>query len=290
MFAINGITGKVGGAAARALLKAGHPVRAVVRDRAKAAAWEALGVELAVAEASDAAALTRAYEGTAGIFVMVPPNFSPDANYTQARAVSAAQVQAIGAAGVPRVVALSSIGSEQGSGLGLITQTHILEQALAALSVPTAILRPGWFMENSLWDIAPARDTGVLGCFLQPLERAHPMVATQDIGRVVADTLLQSWQGRRVIEIEGPRRYSQLDVAEAMGRAVGRSVVAQTVPHDTWEALFKAGGTERPAPRIEMVDGFNTGWIAFDPKSGNEHVTGTTSLDAVLAQLANEAR
>ncbi|NEK55948.1 NmrA family NAD(P)-binding protein, partial [Rhizobium leguminosarum] len=32
MFAITGITGKVGGAVARQLLAAGQPVRAVVRD------------------------------------------------------------------------------------------------------------------------------------------------------------------------------------------------------------------------------------------------------------------
>ncbi len=39
MYAITGVTGKVGGAAARALLDAGHAVRAVLRDKKKAAEW-----------------------------------------------------------------------------------------------------------------------------------------------------------------------------------------------------------------------------------------------------------
>jgi uncharacterized protein YbjT (DUF2867 family) len=39
MYAITGITGKVGGAVARTLLAAGQPVRAVVRDAAKARSW-----------------------------------------------------------------------------------------------------------------------------------------------------------------------------------------------------------------------------------------------------------
>jgi NAD(P)H dehydrogenase (quinone) len=43
MYAITGITGKVGGEPARTLLAAGWPVRAVVRDQAKRAAWLALG-------------------------------------------------------------------------------------------------------------------------------------------------------------------------------------------------------------------------------------------------------
>jgi uncharacterized protein YbjT (DUF2867 family) len=50
MYAITGITGKVGGALAATLLAAGLPVRAVVRDATKGAAWAARGCEFAVAE------------------------------------------------------------------------------------------------------------------------------------------------------------------------------------------------------------------------------------------------
>ena len=39
MYAITGITGKVGGALARSLLAERVPVRAVLRDEAKAAEW-----------------------------------------------------------------------------------------------------------------------------------------------------------------------------------------------------------------------------------------------------------
>jgi NAD(P)H dehydrogenase (quinone) len=43
MFAVTGITGKVGGTVADSLLKAGLPVRAIVRDKAKGAPWAARG-------------------------------------------------------------------------------------------------------------------------------------------------------------------------------------------------------------------------------------------------------
>jgi nucleoside-diphosphate-sugar epimerase len=46
MYLVMGITGKVGGATARHLLKQGKQVRALVRDREKAAKWADQGVEL----------------------------------------------------------------------------------------------------------------------------------------------------------------------------------------------------------------------------------------------------
>src|SRR5467141_3278207 len=55
--AITGITGKVGGAVARALLSAGQRVRAVVRDANKGRFWSELGCEVAIAEMEDAEAL-----------------------------------------------------------------------------------------------------------------------------------------------------------------------------------------------------------------------------------------
>ena len=66
MFLITGITGKVGGAAARHLLNKGKQVRALVRDPAKAAAWSANGVELVEGEWADPIAMTRALEGVEG--------------------------------------------------------------------------------------------------------------------------------------------------------------------------------------------------------------------------------
>jgi hypothetical protein len=68
MYAITGITGKVGGTMARALLAAGQPIRAVVRDAKKGEAWAALGGEIAFAEMEDTAALTKAVIGAAAIF------------------------------------------------------------------------------------------------------------------------------------------------------------------------------------------------------------------------------
>src|SRR5260221_5705035 len=75
MYAITGITGQVGGALARALLAANQPVRAVLRDAAKAPAWTARGCEIAVAEIEDATALTMAFTAADDVFILLPPQF-----------------------------------------------------------------------------------------------------------------------------------------------------------------------------------------------------------------------
>jgi len=57
MFTILGITGKVGGATAQALLAAGKKVRGIVRDKSKATRLAKQGVELVTGDVSDAESL-----------------------------------------------------------------------------------------------------------------------------------------------------------------------------------------------------------------------------------------
>jgi NAD(P)H dehydrogenase (quinone) len=75
---------------------------------------------------------------------------------------------------------------------------------------------------------------------------------------------LEDWTGRRILEIEGPKRYSPNEAASLLRAAIGRPVSAYAVPRDQWEALFRAQGTAWPPPRIAMLDGFNSGWIDFE--------------------------
>ena len=72
MYLVMGITGNVGGATARHLLTQGKQVRALVRNREKAAKWADQGVELVDGDWSDATAITAALKGVEGAFVMLP--------------------------------------------------------------------------------------------------------------------------------------------------------------------------------------------------------------------------
>ncbi|MGY4638559.1 NmrA family NAD(P)-binding protein [Pseudomonas sp. TE24901] len=281
MYVITGITGKVGGALARNLLKAGQPVRAVIRDEAKAAYWADLGCEVAFAQMEDAQALTVAFKGATGVFILPPPGFDPLPGFPEARAVIAAVSQALQAAAPKKVLCLSTIGA-QAEQVNLLTQRTLMEQALGALDLPVTFLRPGWFMENAAYDVITARETGVIHSFLHPLDKAIPMIATADIGVLAAQLLQQDWSGQRVVELEG-QWVSPNDIAQALAQILERDVRAEVVERDTWEALLRSQGAQNPLPRMRMVDGFNEGWICFE----HEHVIkGSTPLLTVLRELA----
>jgi NAD(P)H dehydrogenase (quinone) len=286
MYAVMGITGNVGGAVARGLLAKGEKVRGLVRNPEKAAEWQKQGVELFKADYDDVEALTAAFTGVAGVFIMVPPNFAPTPGFAETKATLSVLHEALSRALPAKAVYLSSIGAEQASGLGLITSSHLLEETLRDLPFAHAFLRAGWFLENSAGDVASARDEGKIRFQLDPLDRKFPLVATADIGKVGAETLTQNWTGIRHIEVAGPESYSPRDLADAFAKAVGHPVEAVAVPRAEWETLWVSQGMPegRTSPRAEMVDAFNSGWIHFGVP-GTEHVDGVTPLHEVITHL-----
>lgn len=286
MFAVMGITGQVGGQVARNLLRAGQPVRAIVREASKAEPWIAMGCEAAVASFDDLASLTVALKGVQGAFLMIPPDYDPAPGFPHIRAIIDTIRQAVEAARPGKLVYLSTVGA-QVEAFSLLNNARMIEQALRDLPIATAFVRPAWFMENAAWDVAAAR-SGVAPSFLQPLEHPIPMVATADIGRTIAEVLQEDWSGSRVVELEGPKRYSANDIAAGFAAALGHPVRMEPVPRDTWEALFRAQGMQHPEPRMRMLDGFNEGWIDFE--HGKEPVRkGSITLENVLRELVERA-
>jgi uncharacterized protein YbjT (DUF2867 family) len=284
MFAITGITGQVGGVVARTLLTAGKNIRAVVRDTAKGETWTRQGCEVALAPMDDPEALRAAFAGTEGVFVLLPPNYDPSPGFPESRSIIAGLRKALEDAQPERVVFLSTVGA-QATSENLLSQLSLMEQALRTLPLPVTFLRPAWFMENAAWDLPPARDTGVIPSFLQPLDRKIPMVGTADVGRVAAELLQESWNGNRVVELEGPKRISPNDIAASYAHLLGRAVSPRAAPRDTWEALFRSQGMHNPTPRMRMLDGFNEGWITFE----HDTLKGRVELQTVLRGIIERA-
>ena len=217
----------------------------------------------------------------------MPPNFDPSPDFREARAIAATLRTALDAARPSRIVYLSTIGA-QATQPNLLTQHSIIERVLGDLPVPITFLRPGWFMENSSWDVAPATSSGVIPSFLQPLDKPVPMVATADIGRVAAELMRETWNGHRVVELEGPHRVTPDEIAATFARLLGRPVKIEAVPRETWESLFLSQGMKNPTPRIQMLDGFNEGWIEFEQGEVGSR-KGKVALETVLRSLIERA-
>jgi NAD(P)H dehydrogenase (quinone) len=286
MFAVTGITGQVGAAVARGLLAAAQPVRAVMRDRSKSAPWARLGCDIAIADLEDTGALTTAFEGTAGVFAMLPPVFDPAPGFPEATRLIGLLRAALAGAKPGRVVALSTVGADAPRP-NLLNVLGRLEEALCSLPMPVSFLRAAWFMENAAWDIAAAR-SGLIQSYLQPLDRAVPMISTEDVGRTAAALLQERWEGTRVVELESAQRVSPNALAAAFAEVLGTPVRAQVVPRDQWESIFRAQGMKNPAPRMQMLDGFNAGWIDFADRGAHARKGSIDIRQAVAALIQRE--
>jgi len=287
MYAITGITGQVGGAVARSLLKAGKQVRAVVRSADKGAPWAALGCDVAVADNTDVAAMTAAFAGAEGVFVLMPPTYDPVPGYALTVAAIAAIRDALSAAKPAKAVVLSTVGGHVARE-NLLNNLKMTEDGLRELPIPVAFLRAAWFMENASWDLDAAR-TGSIQSYLQPLDRAIGMVSTEDIGTNAADLLQETWSGARVVELDGPQSVSPNDIAGAFAQALGHPVEVTAVPRDQWEPTFRAQGAQNPIPRIQMLDGFNEGWLVFEG-GAVEQRHGSTTLQQAIDRLVHPAK
>jgi len=289
MFLVMGLTGKAGGATAKHLLAQGKEVRAVVRDRGRAAHWASQGVELIEGDWNDPAAIEQALKGVEGAFVMLPSVWAPSPDYKEAKGVIANYVGALTKAAPPRVVALSSMGANRTSGLGMITALSLLERGFRDLASPIASVRAGGFFENFLYGLQVAQG-GMLPVYYNPTNRKSTMVATNDIGREVATLLTgPAWSGQRVIELGS--MVSADEVAAQLGEVLNRDVKALAIPRAGWAEAFERFGIPKghTGPAEEMFDAVNAGWMDLGVE-GTEQVAGTTSARDVFAAAQNAAK
>ncbi|MEW9623385.1 NmrA family NAD(P)-binding protein [Rhodanobacter geophilus] len=288
MFLVMGITGKVGGATATHLLTQGKKVRALVRDRAKAASWAGQGVELVDGDWNDALSIERALKDVDGAFVMLPPIWAPSPDFREARGVVANYVEALTKAPVSRVVALSSMGANRTGGTGLITALSLLEQGLRDLTMPTAYVRAGGFFENFLYGLHIAQG-GTLPVFYDPTNRKSTMVATDDIGAEIAALLSgPAWPGHRCIELGS--MVSADEVATQLGEVMKLDVKAVAIPRAGWPAAFEQFGIPKgqSGPAETMYEAVNAGGMDLGVES-TEHVPGATSARDVFAAAQGAA-
>jgi NAD(P)H dehydrogenase (quinone) len=91
-----------------------------------------------------------------------------------------------------------------------------------------------------------------------------------------------------VVELEGPERVAPNEIGIAFAKILGHPVRMEIVPHASWESLFQSQGMKNPTPRIQMLDGFNEGWIEFEGGEVNVR-KGSTRLETVIQTLVDRA-
>ena len=265
MFVIMGATGNTGSAVAETLLSWKQPVRIVVRSADKTASWKAKGAEIAVASLDDVSALTKAFEGANGLYLLVPPNYGASLWLADQRARMDRAAEAVKSTGIGHVVFLSSVGGHIAEGTGPIRAARSGEQKLGEVAKNLTILRPCYFMENWAPGIGIAKSQGILPTFIAPRVKV-PMIATRDIGRVGAEQLMAGGTGKQIVELAGPEEYTPDEVAAALGQILGKAVSAQHAPLSAVVPTFKSFGFSDEAAKLfeEMYASFSTGAIGYE--------------------------
>jgi uncharacterized protein YbjT (DUF2867 family) len=288
MFVITGATGNTGSVAAEALLDAGKQLRVVVRNAAKAAHLAARGAEVVEADLSDEGAMTDAFRGAEGAYLLSPPDVTLADFFVARKRLIDGLARAVKAAEVKHVVFLSSIGAQHGSGTGMIVSTYAGEQALRATGLPVTFVRAAYFIENWASVLQPARQDGVLPSFIAA-SRALPMVASRDIGKTVARALLDGPRGTRIVELAGPAEVSPAEIAEKLSQILGRAVNVAEVPLEAAVPTFRSFGfSESVAEGFrQMYEGIADGKVSWEG-GGAEAARGTTSLATALGSLTGK--
>jgi uncharacterized protein YbjT (DUF2867 family) len=287
MYVIIGATGNTGVPIVETLLSGGKRVRAVGRHLDRLRPLADKGADVFVADVEDRAALTQAFDGARGVYLMTPPNpTSKDYRSDQGRMI-AAMTHALTAAKVPYAVTLSSMGADKPNGTGPVVGLYHLEQSLNRIQGLNVLhLRAGYFMENLLAQVhVIAAMTSTAGLFHPDLR--IPMIATRDVAAAAADALLRlDFEGTNTRELLGQRDISMNEATAIIGRAIGRPDLAYSpVPEEEFkEALTHLGVSPDMADLIsEMCAAMNSGHMrALEPRSPAN--TTTTSFETFLAE------
>ncbi len=263
VIAVVGATGHIGTVLTDELLKKGHEVRALGRDKAKLAALASKGAKTKTPAFDDAAALTEAFKGADAAFTMISPSYGEENFSAWQDRSGEALAQALAQAKVMHVVDLSSVGAQHASGTGPITGLHRQEKRLEKLSgVNLLHLRASYFMENHFWSIPTIKSAGINGSPLKP-DLSFSQVATADIARKASERLdALDWKGRVVVEFGGPREISMKEATTILGRAIGKPDLAYVqFPYEDAEKAMTGSGMKPGTAKlmVEMYRGFNEG-------------------------------
>jgi NAD(P)H dehydrogenase (quinone) len=223
---VTGATGKTGSVVVTELLKAGYPVRALVRrEDGRSAGLRALGAETSVADMSDVERVADALKDVQRAYYCPP--FDPYMiQGAVAFAVAAKEARLEHIVGMTQWLASPSHPA-------LMTRQHWLVDRLFSMTpgVAHTIVRPGYFAEAYFVTMGSAANFGIFPWIFGDSRNAPP--SNEDIARVVASVLMDpARHAGKIYRPTGPELLGAEDMAKAIGRAVGRSV--RVVPTPVW--------------------------------------------------------
>jgi uncharacterized protein YbjT (DUF2867 family) len=229
-FLLIGSTGQVGSIVARNLRSGGHRVRALVRDRDAAAAKLGPGIEYVRGDLDDPVTLPGALKGVEAAYLATAP--AQEMVRREGDFIDAAA-----AAGLPRIVELSVIGTDVSVPMFKFHQD--IEAKIASSGIPATVLRPSGFYSSLLFS-AEAIRAGILPSAAG--DGSHPWIDHADVADVATAVLLDAGYDGQVLKMTGPRALSFDDAAAALERALGKPVAHLRLDDEALGAQLTSSG------------------------------------------------
>lgn len=263
---MTGSLGHIGKPLTQELVQRGHDVTVVSSKAERRGDIEALGAKAAIGTVEDLGFLTKTFEGADAVFLLIAPggafadpNLDIDSRFHHIGEVSA---QAIQAAGVTRLVYLSSIGADLPSGTGLLRLHHKMEAFLDQFrSLAITFLRPAGFYTNLFGYIPMIKARGVIAAGYG--DETGPWVSPTDIATAAAEeleALAKVQAGARKVLYVASEELTGPEAARILGEAIGKpdlkwvtvpgeqlkqGMVANGMPAAIAEAMVEMQGSQK---------------------------------------------
>ncbi len=228
MILITGATGTVG----RAVLDqaAGAPARVLIRDAAKATAFEDVA-EVAIGDFADPASLEAAVAGIDAVFMA---SFDGAEQLgLQGNLIAAAKH-----AGARHIVRLSALSSDENSAAALARWHGIADRQLAGSGLGYTLLRPGLFAQNLL-------EYAASGTIALPVGATRvSFIDVRDIASVAVKALTEPGHEGQTYELTGAEQLTYGEVAERLSAATGRQFTFHDMSDGEYHAEMLRQGRE----------------------------------------------
>jgi uncharacterized protein YbjT (DUF2867 family) len=244
MILVTGVNGLIGSAVIREFARQEYPVKALVRNRAKAQALEKLpGVEVVEGDMLRPETLGHALDGVDHVLLISSPDHQMVE--TQCTFIDAAKKT-----GVRHIVKLSGVTTSLDSPF-LFSRMHAeISRYLENSGLAWTFLRPSQFMTEYLREVPTIIAKGTL--FL-PFEDAKlAPVALEDIAQAAFALLTTPGHESKTYMISGPEALTMTEIAEQISLAIGKTVRYINIsPEERKRAQLAAG---IPAYIVDALD------------------------------------
>jgi len=232
---VTGAAGKTGMALCQALLARHAPVRAFVRRPSQVPIMQALGIDdVVVGDMRVQADVGRAVHGVQAI-VHICSNMNPDEIPIGHLFIAAARRKK-----VERFVYYSVL-HPQTEDMPHHWNKLRVEEALFQTELQYTILQPASYMQNILpgWKLIVEE-----GIYRVPytLETRLGLVDLDDVALATAIVLTEPGHAGATYELATDEVLSQTQIADILGRGLGRPVQAEVLPLEAWERQARTSG------------------------------------------------